>query len=267
MVLWEDISLKMGIKGRRALICAGSKGLGRGCAEALAAEGVHLVLNARGHEALESTATAIRAAYGVEVSTVAADVTTPSGREAILAGSGDLDILVNNAGGPPPGNWRDWDREAFIAAFDANAYAAIALMQATVPDMCERGWGRVVNITSVSVKQPIGVLGLSNTARAALTGFVAGIARDVAKQGVAINNLLPGLHATDRTVGLDTYEASLTGESKEAVAARRCAAIPAGRYGTADEFGATCAFICSEHAGFMVGQNILLDGGGFNSTL
>ena len=257
----------MGIKGRRALICAGSKGLGRGCAQALAAEGVHLVLNARGGEVLEKTAAEIREIYGVDVSTVAADVTTQDGREAILACSAGVDIVVNNAGGPPPGNWRDWDREAFIAAFDANAYAAIALMQATVPGMCDRGWGRIVNITSVSVKQPIGVLGLSNTARAALTGFVAGISRDVAPHGVTINNLLPGLHATDRTVGLDTYEAGLTGESREAVAARRCGSIPAGRYGTASEFGATCAFMCSEHAGFMVGQNILLDGGGFNSTL
>ena len=267
MVQMELMNLNMGIKGRRALICAGSKGLGRGCAEALAAEGVHLILNARGSEALEAAAAAIRDAYGVEVSTVAADVTTPTGREQILAESGELDIVINNAGGPPPGNWRDWDREAFIAAFDANAYAAIALMQAAVPGMCDRGWGRVVNITSVSVKQPIGVLGLSNTARAALTGFVAGIARDVAQQGVTINNLLPGLHATDRTVGLDTYEANLTGETREAVAARRCATIPAGRYGTSAEFGATCAFMCSEHAGFMVGQNILLDGGAFNSTL
>lgn len=267
MVQTELINLNMGIKGRRALICAGSKGLGRGCAEALAAQGVELILNARGSEPLEATAAAIRDAYGVEVSTVAADVTTPTGRERVLAESGDLDILVNNAGGPPPGNWRDWDRDAFIAAFDANAYAAISLMQSAVPGMCDRGWGRVVNITSVSVKQPIGVLGLSNTARAALTGFVAGIARDVARQGVSINNLLPGLHATDRTVGLDTYEANLTGETREAVAARRCATIPAGRYGTSAEFGATCAFMCSEHVGFMVGQNILLDGGAFNSTL
>ena len=257
----------MGIAGRRALVCASSKGLGRGCAEALAAEGVDLVLNARSADTLEVTAEEIRAVHGVNVTTVPADVTTVTGRAAILEQAGDLDIVINNAGGPPPGSWRDWDRDAFIAAFDANAYAAIALMQATVPAMCDRGWGRVVNITSVSVKQPIGVLGLSNTARAALTGFVAGIARDVAHQGVVINNLLPGLHATDRTVGLDTYESSLTGEAVADVAARRQTTIPARRYGSTSEFGATCAFMCSVQAGFMIGQNILLDGGAFNSTL
>ncbi|MCH1493229.1 MAG: SDR family oxidoreductase [Luminiphilus sp.] len=257
----------MGIAGRRALVCASSKGLGRGCAEALAAEGVDLVLNARSADTLEVTAEEIRAVHGVKVTTVPADVTTDQGRAAILEQAGDLDIVVNNAGGPPPGSWRDWDRDAFIAAFDANAYAAIALMQATVPAMCDRGWGRVVNITSVSVKQPIGVLGLSNTARAALTGFVAGIARDVADQGVVINNLLPGLHATDRTVGLDTYESSLTGEGVADVSARRQTTIPARRYGSTSEFGATCAFMCSVQAGFMIGQNILLDGGAFNSTL
>ena len=221
----------MGIAGRRALVCASSKGLGRGCAEALAAEGVDLGLNARSADTLEVTAEEIRAVHGVKVTTVPADVTTDQGRAAILEQAGDLDIVINNAGGPPPGSWRDWDRDAFIAAFDANAYAAIALMQATVPAMCDRGWGRVVNITSVSVKQPIGVLGLSNTARAALTGFVAGIARDVAHQGVVINNLLPGLHATDRTVGLDTYESSLTGEAVADVSARRQTTIPARRYG------------------------------------
>ena len=160
--------MELGIAGRRALVCASSKGLGRGCAEALAAEGVELVLNARSADTLDATKAELVAQFGVPVTTVAADVTTVAGREAILEAAGTLDIVVNNAGGPPPGNWRDWDRDAFIAAFDANAYAAIALMQATVPGMCERGWGRVVNITSVSVKQPIGVLGLSNTARAAL---------------------------------------------------------------------------------------------------
>ena len=259
--------MDMGIAGRRALVCASSKGLGRGCAEALAAEGVDVVLNGRSQDALEVTAEEIRAIHGVKVTTVAADVTGEAGRDLMLEHAGNIDILITNAGGPPPGNWRDWNREAFIAAFDANAYAAIALMQATVPAMCERGWGRVVNITSVSVKQPIGVLGLSNTARAALTGFVAGVARDVADQGVVINNLLPGLHATDRTVGLDSFEAGLTGEAAAEVTARRQLTIPARRYGTTSEFGATCAFMCSRHAGFMVGQNVLLDGGAFNSTL
>jgi len=259
--------MDLGITGKRALVCAGSKGLGRGCAEALAAAGVELVLNARSSEALEATAEHIRTTYGVPVTAIAADVTTDEGRQAILSAAGRLDIVVNNAGGPPPGNWRDWHHDDFLAAFEANAYSAIALMKETVPAMCDRGWGRVVNITSVSVKQPIGVLGLSNTARAALTGFVAGIARDVASQGVAINNLLPGLHATDRTIGLDSFKASMTKESVEQVRARRHAGIPAGRYGTAAEFGATCAFMCSQHAAFMIGQNVLLDGGAFNTTL
>ena len=259
--------MDLGIGGKRALVCAGSKGLGRGCAEALAAEGVEIVLNARSLDVLESTAEEIRRTHNVSVTTIAADVTTDEGRQQILDHAGAIDILVSNAGGPPPGNWRDWRHEDFLSAFDANAYSAIALMKALVPAMGERGWGRVVNITSVSVKQPIGVLGLSNTARAALTGFVAGIARDVAHQGVAINNLLPGLHATDRTIGLDSYEASMTKESVEAVRQRRQSTIPASRYGTATEFGAACAFLCSQHAAFMIGQNVLLDGGAFNSTL
>ena len=259
--------MDLGIGGKRALGCAGSKGLGRGCAEALAAEGVEIVLNARSLDVLESTAEEIRRTHKVLVTAIAADVMTDEGRQQILDRAGAIDILVNNAGGPPPGNWRDWSHEDFLSAFEANAYSAIALMKALVPAMCERGWGRVVNITSVSVKQPIGVLGLSNTARAALTGFVAGIARDVAHQGVAINNLLPGLHATDRTIGLDSYEASMTKESVEAVRQRRQSTIPASRYGTATEFGAACAFLCSQHAAFMIGQNVLLDGGAFNSTL
>ena len=259
--------MDLGIGGKRALVCAGSKGLGRGCAEALAAEGVEIVLNARSLDVLESTAEEIRRTHKVLVTAIAADVMTDEGRQQILDRAGAIDILVNNAGGPPPGNWRDWSHEDFLSAFHANAYSAIALMKALVPAMCERGWGRVVNITSVSVKQPIGVLGLSNTARAALTGFVAGIARDVAHQGVAINNLLPGLHATDRTIGLDSYEASMTKESVEAVRQRRQSTIPASRYGTATEFGAACAFLCSQHAAFMIGQNVLLDGGAFNSTL
>ncbi len=259
--------MDLGIQGRRALVCASSKGLGRGCAEALAAEGVELVLNARGAEALNATAEAIRAQFNVPVTVIAADITTEQGRAAVLEVAGQIDILVNNAGGPPPGNWREWTREDFIAAFDANAYAAIDLMKHLVPGMCERGWGRVVNITSVAVKQPISVLGLSNTARTALTGYVAGIARDVAKDGVAINNLLPGLHATDRMDMLDGVESKMTGLPSETVRANRAKSIPAGRYGTTEEFGATCALMCSQFAGFMVGQNVLLDGGAFNSTL
>ena len=259
--------MDMGLKGKRALVCASSKGLGLGCARALAAEGVHLVMNARGAEALEASAAAIRTEFGVEVTTVAADVSTPEGQAALISAAGDVDILVNNAGGPPPGMWSDWDRDDFIAALDANMLAPIALIKALVPGMMARGWGRVVNITSQSVKAPIAVLGLSNAARAGLTGYVAGTSRQVAGQGVTINNLLPGIHATDRAVALDTGVTKAQGITMDEAKAQRCATIPAGRYGTAEEFGATCAFLCSQHAGFIIGQNIILDGGGVNATL
>ncbi|MGY6412080.1 MAG: SDR family oxidoreductase [Alkalilacustris sp.] len=259
--------MDLGIRGRRAVICAGSKGLGRGCAEALAAAGVDLVLNARGAEALERTAEAIRTAHGVAVTEVAADITTGDGRAAVLEAAGDADILVTNAGGPPPGLWSDWDRADFVAALDANMLTPIALMQALLPGMMARGWGRVVNITSGSVKAPIPQLGLSNSARAGLTGFVAGTARQVAGKGVTINNLLPGIHATDRADALDGAVVKAQGITLEEARARRAATIPAGRYGTAEEFGAACAFLCSVHAGFIVGQNILLDGGAINATL
>lgn len=259
--------MDMGIRGRRAIVCASSKGLGRGCAEALAAEGVDLVLNARGAEALEATAAAIRARHGVAVTAVAGDITTEAGRAAVLAAAPGADILVTNAGGPPPGLWSDWSREDFLKAIDANMLTPIALMQAVMPGMIARGWGRVVNITSGAVKSPIPALGLSNTARAGLTGFVAGTSRQVAGQGVIINNLLPGIHDTDRAVALDTGVTKAQGISLEAARAQREAGIPARRYGTAEEFGATCAFLCSVHAGFIVGQNIVLDGGANNATL
>ncbi|WP_238368831.1 SDR family oxidoreductase [Mesobacterium pallidum] len=259
--------MDLGIKGKRALVCASSKGLGRGCAEALAAEGVSLVMNARGAEALEATAQAIRDAHGVEVITVAADITTEEGRAEVLEAAGQVDILVTNAGGPPPGMWPDWTRDDFIKALDANMLTPIALMQATLPGMMERGWGRVVNITSQSVKSPIGVLGLSNSARTGLTGFVAGTARQVCDKGVIINNLLPGIHDTDRAKSLDTGVSEQQGISIDEAKAQRCATIPVHRYGTRDEFGATCAFLCSQHVGFMVGQNILLDGGALPYTL
>ncbi len=259
--------MDLGIRGKTAIVCAASKGLGRGCAEALAAAGVDLVINARGAEALEATAAEIRAAHGVTVTAVASDITTPEGREAVLAAGSAPDILVTNAGGPPPGLWNDWSRDDFIRAIDANMLAPIAMMQATLPGMMEKGWGRVVNITSVSVRAPIAALGLSNSARTGLTGFVAGTSRQVAGRGVTINNLLPGIHATARSVSLDETAARQEGLSPEDVRARRAAGIPAGRYGTADEFGAACAFLCSVHAGFIVGQNILLDGGATNLTI
>ena len=259
--------MDLGIAGRRALVTAASKGLGRGCAEALAAAGVELTLNARGAAALEATAEAIRRDHGVKVTTVAADITTPEGRAAVLDAAGEVDILVTNAGGPPPGLWSDWSRDDFLRALDANLLTPVALMQALLPGMAARGWGRVVNITSGSVKAPIAQLGLSNTARAGLTGFVAGTARQVAAQGVIINNLLPGIHDTDRAAALDQGVVAAEGISLEAARARRAATIPARRYGTAAEFGATCAFLCSQHAGFIVAQNILIDGGAINATL
>lgn len=259
--------MDLGIKGKTALVCASSKGLGRGCAEALAEAGVSLVLNARGAEALEATAQHIRDTYGVQVTAVAADITTEEGRAKVLAAAGNVDILVTNAGGPPPGNWSDWSRDDFIRALDANMLTPIALMQAMLPGMMERGWGRVVNITSQSVKSPIAALGLSNSARAGLTGFVAGTARQVAPKGVVINNILPGIHATDRANSLDGGVAKAEGISVEEARSRRAASIPARRYGTATEFGAACAFLCSQHAGFIIGQNLLLDGGALNSTL
>ncbi len=259
--------MDLGIKGRRALVCASSKGLGRGCAEALAAAGVDLVLNARGAEALEATAEAIRAEYGVDVVAVAADITTEAGRRAVLDKAGSIDILVTNAGGPPPGMWSDWKREDFIAALDSNMLTPIALMTELMPKMIDRGWGRVVNITSQSVKAPIPALGLSNAARTGLTGYVAGTSRQVAPFGVIVNNMLPGIHDTDRAVSLDGGVSQKEGISMAEARKRREATIPARRYGTAAEFGAMCAFLCSEKAGFIVGQNILVDGGGTNATI
>ncbi|WP_420556102.1 SDR family oxidoreductase [Roseovarius sp.] len=259
--------MDLGLKGKRALVCASSKGLGLGCARALAEAGVDLVMNARGEDALEASAEAIRGDFGVEVTTVACDVTTPEGQEKVISAAEGVDILVTNAGGPPPGKWTDWDREDFIKALDANMLTPIAFIKALVPGMMERGWGRVVNITSQSVKAPIPVLGLSNSARAGLTGYVAGTARQVAGKGVTINNLLPGIHATDRADSLDKGVSEAQSISLDEARARRAATIPAGRYGTAEDFGATCAFLCSRHAGFIVGQNILLDGGAINATL
>lgn len=259
--------MDLGISGKRALVCASSQGLGKGCAMALAQAGVSLVLNARRADILEQTAQEIRSKYAVEVVTVASDVTTEDGRAKLLDAAGDLDILVTNAGGPPPGLWSDWDREDFIKALDANMLAPIALMKAVLPIMIERGWGRIVNITSQSVKAPIPQLGLSNAARSGLTGYVAGTSRQVAPHGICINNLLPGIHATNRAVSLDGAAAEQQGITPQQAKENRCQTIPARRYGTIEEFGAMCAFLCSQHAGFIVGQNILMDGGAVNANL
>ncbi|MBW7057017.1 SDR family oxidoreductase [Paracoccus bogoriensis] len=259
--------MDLGIRGKRGLVCAASRGLGRGCAEALAAAGVDLVINSRTETDIVRTAKEIAARHGVAVTPVAADITTEAGRAAVLEVLGQADILVTNAGGPPPGDWRDWTRDDFIRALDANMLSAVALMQALVPGMMERGWGRVVNITSQSVRAPIPVLGLSNSARAGLTGFVAGMSRQVARHGVNVNNLLPGIHATDRAEALDRGVSQAQGISIDEARAQRKATIPTGDYGTAEDFGATCAFLCSQHARFIVGQNILLDGGATNLTV
>lgn len=259
--------MDLGLKGKRAIVCASSKGLGRGCAEALAAEGVDLVINARSEGPLRQAAQEISEKYRVEVLPIAADITSEDGREKVLEAAGQVDILVNNAGGPPPGMWSDWDRADFIAALDANMLTPIALIKAVLPGMMDRGWGRIVNITSQAVKAPIPILGLSNSARAGLTGYVGGTSRQVAHAGVTINNLLPGIHATDRADSLDQSVADANGITKSEATAQRQATIPARRYGTAEEFGAACAFLCSNQAGFIVGQNILLDGGAINSMM
>jgi 3-oxoacyl-[acyl-carrier protein] reductase len=261
--------MDLGIAGRWALVCAASKGLGKGCAAALAAEGVNLVITARGDEALQATAAELRAAHaGVQVIAVAGDITTPAGRSAALAACPQVDILVNNAGGPPPGDFRDWDRDAWIKAVDANMLTPIELIKATVDAMASRRFGRVVNITSGAVKAPIENLGLSNGARGGLTGFVAGLARQprLAGANVTINNLLPGVFDTDRLRVTLQGAAAKTGQPIEALLDKRRATVPAARFGTADEFGAFCAFICSVHAGYLTGQNVLLDGGAYPGT-
>ncbi|HWK65946.1 MAG TPA: SDR family oxidoreductase [Rhizobiaceae bacterium] len=259
--------MDLGIKGRRAIVCGGSKGLGRGSAEKLAEAGVDIVLNARSQGPLEEAAGDIAKKYGVKVTPVACDVTTPEGRAKLLEAAPAPDILVNNAGGPPPGMWHDWGEEEWQAAIRANMLSPIHLITAVLPGMIERRWGRIVNITSGSVKAPIPVLGLSGAARSGLTGFVAGTSRQVAKHGVTINNLLPGQHETGRIESLMQNAARGQGVTVDEARAQAYATIPAGRFGTTEEFGAMCAFLCSAYAGYIVGQNILLDGGAINSTL
>lgn len=258
--------MKLGLGGRHALVCASSRGLGRACALSLAGEGVGLTLVARGREALEATAEDIRRAAGVTVHAVVADIATPEGREAALAVHPSPDILVTNAGGPKPGDFRDWDRAAWIGALDTNMLAPIALIRATVDGMIERRFGRVVNITSAAVRSPIDILGLSNGARSGLTGFVAGLARKTVAHNVTINNLLPGPFETDRLRETARQWAQDHSLPEEEVLARRRAANPAGRFGEPHEFGDACAYLCSAQAGFITGQNLLLDGGSYPGT-
>ncbi len=256
-----------GLAGRRAIVCAASRGLGRACAMALAQEGVAVTITARTASVLEETAAAIRAATGASVTAVAGDITTPEGRAAALAACPEPDILVNNAGGPPPGDFRAWEREDWVRALDANMLSPIALIRAVVDGMGARGFGRIVNITSAAVKSPIATLGLSNGARAGLTGFCAGLARQVAGQNVTINNLLPGPFLTDRLRTNAALAGQKAGRDAEAEIALRAGEIPARRVGDPAEFGAACVFLCSAQAGFIVGQNLLLDGGAFNATM
>jgi 3-oxoacyl-[acyl-carrier protein] reductase len=259
--------MDLAIAGRRAVVCAASKGLGKACAAALAREGVNLVIVARTPGPLEATAEEIRRATGVQVTAVAADITTEAGRAAALAACPNPDILVNNAGGPPPGDFREWSRDDWLKAIDANMLTPIMLIRAVVDGMVERRFGRIVNITSTAVKMPIPTLGLSNGARAGLTGFVGGLARQVASANVTINNLLPGSFATDRLKDNFRFQAEKSGTSFDEEWRRREEENPSRRFGDPEEFGALCAFICGARASYITGQNLLIDGGAYPGTL
>ncbi len=258
--------MDLGLKGKKAIVCAASKGLGKGCAVSLAREGADVTICARTPETLEAAAEEMRALGGGAVATVACDITTEEGRQAVLAACPEPDILVNNAGGPPPGDFRDWDRDTWIAALDANMLTAIFLIKATVDGMIERKFGRIVNITSSAVKAPIEILGLSNGARSGLTGFVAGLARKTVAANVTINNILPGPFDTERLRANIRVSAENAGISAEEMAKQRAQANPAGRFGDPAEFGELCAYVCSVQAGYITGQNLLIDGGGFPGT-
>jgi 3-oxoacyl-[acyl-carrier protein] reductase len=258
--------MDLGIKGKTALVCAASKGLGKGCAMSLAREGVNVTILARGREALEATADEIRKATGVKVTVVAADITTEAGRKEALAACPNPDILVNNAGGPPPGDFRDFTRDMWIAAVDANMLTPIELIKATVDGMIQRKFGRIVNITSSAVKAPIDILGLSNGARSGLTGFVAGIARKTVAHNVTINNLLPGMFDTDRLKSSSVAMSKAQNKPFDEIHASRMKTVPAGRFGNASEFGDACAYLCSQQAGYITGMNFLIDGGAYPGT-
>jgi len=258
--------MDLGLKGKKAIVCAASKGLGRACAMSLAREGVELVITARTAADLERTAAEIRQATGTKVTAVPGDITTEAGRAAALAACPAPDILVNNAGGPPRGDFREWGRDEWIKAIDGNMLTPIFLIKAVVDGMIDRKFGRIVNITSGSVKSPIPELGMSNGARAGLTGFVAGLARQIAKHNVVINNLLPGPFLTDRLRSGFEQAARTSGRPIDEVIADRSKHNPTGRVGDPAEFGDACAFLCSAKIGFMVGQNLLLDGGAYPGT-
>ncbi|WP_417710682.1 SDR family oxidoreductase [Roseibium aggregatum] len=253
--------MDLGLKGKKAIICASSRGLGKGCAQALAEAGCDIVLNGRNETVLEETRSQLQNLYGVSVAAIAADVSTREGQEALLTACPNPDILVNNNGGPPRRDYSELDREALLEGVVQNFVTPIELIQAVVPGMKDRGFGRIVNITSLSVKMPIEGLDLSSGARAGLTAFLAGVCRQLAPHGVTVNNLLPGKMDTDRLKGGFERAAQQSGKSLEDVRAAQAAEIPARRFGSAEEFGQTCAFLCSRHAGYITGQNILMDGG------
>ena len=258
--------MDLGIKGKKAIVCASSKGLGKACAEFLAADGVDVVLTARGADALNKTADEIRSKYQVKVTAIAGDITTPAGREAVLKACPEPDILINNAGGPPPGDFRNWTRDDWIKALDANMLTPIELIKATVDGMIARKFGRIVNITSSAVKAPIDILGLSNGARSGLTGFVAGLSRKTVAHNVTINSILPGAFDTDRLQQANLAASKMQNKPLEEVRQARINTVPAGRFGNIDEFGALCAYICSVHTSYITGQNFLIDGGAYPGT-
>jgi 3-oxoacyl-[acyl-carrier protein] reductase len=258
--------MDLGIRGRRAVVCASSRGLGRACAEALAAAGCEVVINGVDAERLARTADEIAAATGARVIPVPGDVSRTDVQDALIAANGSPDILVNNNGGPPFRDFRDIDRRAMLDGLIMNMVTPIELIQRVVDPMMERGFGRIVNITSYSVLQAIPGLDLSSAARAGLTGFLSGVARQVANRGVTINNLLPGNFETDRIRAMLASRHKATGRSEEDIASELKAAIPAGRFGEPSEFGSTCAFLCSVHAGYITAQNILIDGGNVRAS-
>jgi 3-oxoacyl-[acyl-carrier protein] reductase len=258
--------MDLGIRGRKAIVCASSQGLGKGCARALAEAGVSVVLNGRNRELLEKTAAEIRLESGTEVTPVVADISTAEGQASVVAACPAPDILVNNNGGPPYRNFRELDRQALLTGVTMNMVTPIELIQKVIDGMAARGFGRIVNITSISVKMPLAGLDLSSAARAGLTAFVAGIARQVASKNVTINNLLPGSFDTERLRGGMRAAAKSQGVADAEIARRAQAAIPAGRFGNPEEFGQVCAFLCSVHAAYLTGQNILLDGGAYPSS-
>ncbi|MDE2362582.1 MAG: SDR family oxidoreductase [Hyphomicrobiales bacterium] len=259
--------MDLGIAGRKAIVCASSKGLGKGCARALAEAGCEIVMNGRNADVLEAAAKEIAAATGAKVTPVACDVGTEAGRKALLAVCPNPDILVNNNGGPPPKDFRQISRDEMIAGLDANMMTPILLVQATIDGMAERGFGRIIDITSASVRTSLVGLDLSSGARAGLTAFLAAAARQFVDRNVTINHILPGVFDTDRIATATGRMAAMKGVTPEEFRKQREAGIPAKRFGTADEFGKLCAFLASAHAGYITGQSFLIDGGAFNTVI